>query len=129
MKWFHRCRIQIPWYTWTAHVFFVGTFFLTHGLLLTCYNFYYPKLKINLRRSSIGQIFTQLKNQTLLIMDIRPDNPESHPTDMTLINFSVQNVININFFSKQPWLNKLLRFISTIIRRKTLVIRENDSFH
>ena len=33
-------------------------------------------------------------------MDIRPNYPESHPTDMTLINFRVQNVININFFSK-----------------------------
>lgn len=129
MKWFHCCRIQIPWDTWTAHVFLIGTFFLTDWLLLACNNFYYPELKINLRRSSVGQIFAQLKNQTLLIMDIWPDNPESHSTDMTLINFSVQNVININFFSKQPWLISILRFISTIVCRKALIIGENDCFH
>lgn len=48
---------------------------------------------------------------------------------MALIDFSIQYVININFFSKYSKIKKNLRFIDIITSRKPFIISQNDGFH
>jgi hypothetical protein len=105
-------------------------FFFNVTELLTDSNFSDAKLKSNGSRSTINKILAKLMYKVFFIMNVSSNGPESDSTDVALINFGIENVINIDFLCKQTKkMMKVIRFISIVVGRQALIIGEYYRFH
>jgi hypothetical protein len=59
-------------------------------------------LKVNYAAASVDEIFTDLYRKSFLVRNIISDNPEHDFRYMTLINLSVEDVIDINSLCEEP---------------------------
>ncbi len=67
--------------------------------LVNC-NFSDAELESNGARSTINEILTKLVYKIFFIVNIVSDGPEADSADVALVNFGVENVIDINFLCK-----------------------------
>ena len=76
-------------------------FFIDVTELLADDNFSDAELKSNGARSTINEILAKLIDKVFFIMNVSSNGPESDSTDVALVNFGIENVINIDFLCKQ----------------------------
>lgn len=61
-------------------------------------------------RPAINKILAQFMHQILLIIHIGPDDPEPRSTDMALVYFGVENVVDVDLFGEYSEL-KIERYV------------------